>query len=342
MTKVAVVGTDLAPLHAAAGALERLAIGWAGSARRLDPRLEVFLVDGRGGPDAVAEAIATGGAALAVVNNRPLWAEAVGVPVLHVLHNYPDAWGADGADPERLGAALRRGVVSAVSPALAAHVQSAFGLGDPVRVVSAGVEEVFFAERWRGEGGAVLFPNRLLEKKGVRLFLEVARRLAPAGRRCVMFRHLAPFEEPSAEQQELLSLVAGAPSVELVEPAGSRAAMARRYAEAAVVLCPSIRPEGLGMVALEAEAVGAPVVTSGLGGLADATFEPNETVGDGDPDAWCDAVERALARPASVLPAMAVRRAHGEEVAARSFLALVRQASGRGYSAHEHGVYSRP
>ncbi|HET9091980.1 MAG TPA: glycosyltransferase, partial [Acidimicrobiales bacterium] len=107
-------------------------------------------------------------------------------------------------------------------------------------------------------------------------------------------------------------------------------------------LCPSIRPEGLGMVALEAEAVGAPVVTSGLGGLADATFEPNETVGDGDPDAWCDAVERALARPASVLPAMAVRRAHGEEVAARSFLALVRQASGRGYSAHEHGVYSRP
>ncbi len=342
MTKVAVVGTDLAPLHAAAGALERLAIGWAEGARHLDPELEVLLVDGRSGPGAVAEAVLAGGAALAVVNNRPLWAEALDVPVLHVLHNYPDAWGADRAGPERLRAALGRGLVSAVSPALATHVEAAFGLEAPARVVTAGVEELFFAERWRGEGGAVLFPNRLLEKKGVRLFLEIARRLAPAGRRCVMFRHLAPFEEPSAEQQELLSLVACAPSVELVEPAVTRAAMARRYAEAAVVLCPSIRPEGLGMVALEAQAVGAPVVTSGLGGLADATFAPNETVGVGDPDAWCEAVERALARPPSVLPAVGVRRAHGEEVGALSFLALVREAAGRGYSPHEHGVYSGP
>lgn len=321
--RIALVGTELAPLQAGSGALERAVLAWA--AALSDRGHEVACLDA--GSHGLPEAeLAAFGPDVLVLNNRPLWGLGAPCPALHVLHNYEDAWGAAGDDP-RLGAVLGSGVAAAVSRTLAGEVEASYGL-EQVGVAVVEVEECFFGEAWDGAGGPVLFPNRLLEKKGVRLFLELSALLAAEGLRCTMFRHLAPWTSPTREHQVLLDAVAACPTVELSDPPPTREAMARAYAGAAVVVCPSLRPEGLGMVALEAQAVGAPLVTSGAGGLADATFEPNETVSVLRPHTWRDAVMRAVERKAGGAAAAIVRHGYGQAAASRSIASLVEAAAG--------------
>jgi starch synthase len=90
-----------------------------------------------------------------------------------------------------------------------------------------------------------------------------------------------------------------------------RDALARRYAEAAVVACPS-RREGFGVSCAEAMAWGKPVVAAAVGGLLDLV-EDGETgllVPPGEPARLREALERLLADPA-------LRRRLGEQARAR-------------------------
>jgi glycosyltransferase involved in cell wall biosynthesis len=230
-----------------------------------------------------------------VLNNRPLWAEHVGVPCFHVMHNYPGAWGTGSDDVARVHRVLARAAgIGAVSRSLAGHIEEAYRPGVPVREARVAVEEGFFEVEWEGEGGPVIFPNRLLEKKGVRFFLEVAEILAADGIACVMFRHVAPFVEPTPEQLELLDLIGRSRAVSLVDPPSTRGEMAQWYASAGAVVCCSTEREGLGLVALESQAVGAPLLTSGLGGLAEATLAPNPVVQGFSATRWAAAVRAEL------------------------------------------------
>lgn len=293
MARIAIVGTELAPLEGSSGALERVVLSWASGLENHGHTVDLVSVDGEDDPPVgVLEHLSCD---LAVLNNRPLWSEHVSSRCLHVLHNFPDAWGAGTADDRRVARALSRHRAVAVSRALARAVEERYGAG-PVGVVDVEVEACFFETDWHGTGGPVLFPNRLLEKKGVRLFLALAGELAERDLACVMFRHLAPWSSPTAEQALLLEAIGTCPAVRLLAPPVDRAEMASWYGRAAVVVCPSIRPEGLGLVALEAQAVGAPLVTSGLGGLAEVTFAPNELVVDADVRAWAAAVCRTSHR----------------------------------------------
>lgn len=324
--RVAIVGTDLAALRPEAGALERSVLRWSAG---LDAQgFETVCLDANDPAGLPLAALGRFRPDVVVLNNRPLWAEALDVPVLHVLHNYPDAWGTASEDEQRIAAVLSRGTVSAVSPALAREIGARFALANSVLEVRVGVEACFFAQPWAGTGGPVVFPNRLLEKKGVRLFLEIAPLLAGRGRRCIMFRHLAPWVEPTAEQQGLLELIEATDSVELLSPPPTRAEMAECYGAAGVVVCPSTRPEGLGLVALEAQAAGAPLVTSGLGGLADGTFPPNEMVTGAEPVAWCSAIERAAARAPSSIPRQMTEELYGNGAPEASLVAAVQTALG--------------
>ncbi len=316
--RIAFVGTDLAPLREESGALERVVLAWAEGLGSRGHETACFDASPDGPP---LSRLGAFGPDLVVLNNRPGWSELVEpqVAVLQVLHNYEDAWSAGGAGGGYERALARPcSAVVAVSQALARHVESTFRTPVAVGVAAVAVEECFFEARWHGKGGPVLFPNRILEKKGVRFFLELAARLAPDGYDCRLFSHTAPFAPPLGEQRELLALAACSPQVELAEPPPGRAEMAAAYAGAGVVVCPSCRPEGLGLVALEAQAVGAPLVTSGLGGLAEVTLAPNEVVTCFDLSLWAEAIDRACRRAGSGAPSRLVADRHRPEAAAAS------------------------
>jgi hypothetical protein len=319
--RIAFVGTELAGLRAESGALERAVLSWAAGLERAGHATGLFDAGPGGPPLAQIEAF---GAEVVILNNRPSWAlvvpEALGV--LQILHNYDDAWSTgDVAPGDQLRGLERPGsVILAVSDALSRYIESTYLCSGAVGRAVVSVEEVFFATKWQGGGGPVLFPNRLLEKKGVRFFLQLAEELSPA-HTCQLFSHTAPFEPPSPEQAELLGLARSCPFVEVLEPPGTREEMARAYAEAGVVLCPSVRPEGLGLVALEAQAVGAPLVTSGLGGLDEVTFPPNESVGSFEMASWTDAVRRVLLERDRGKAALEVKSRFNEQRATDSLLA---------------------
>ena len=319
------VGTELAPVREESGALERILLSYAQAFSRADSENEALVVDADGDLGHLRARLARLKPDLVVLSNRPLWAEATEAPVLHLLHNYPDAWAAP--DDERLRVALRRGRLGAVSEALARHVTVRYGLSDEVRVLPVPVEDCFFSARWDGGGGPVVFPNRILENKGVRFFLQLAKVLAGGGTRCVAFRHLAPFPRPTAEQKELLALFDATPAVELRPPPPTRASLAHSYARASAVVCPSVAPEGLGLVALEAQAVGAPLVTSGLGGLAEVTFPPNEVVSSFDTGDWLAALGRAWGRGLDTSARDAVLHRHGRPAPEQAFCRLAGEAA---------------
>lgn len=141
------------------------------------------------------------------------------------------------------------------------------------------------------EDGRVLFVGRLEREKGVLDALEVFGEVAATlpGMRGVV------VGGGSLEAQVRRAVAAGDGRVEYL---GSldRAALHREYARAAIVVVPS-RFEGLGMVALEAQSAGTPVVGYDVDGLRDAIGGGGVLVPAGDVSALRDAVVRLLGDP---------------------------------------------
>ncbi len=185
------------------------------------------------------------------------------------FHNYPSAW-------HTALATAPNARLSAVSRALAGAAGER--LGAPVDVVPIPIDPAFVhsapSAEDRGEDRTgppgpvrdptVLFPSRLMRKKGVLDLLAVAARPELAGVRFAFTDLISPWLRPTAEHRELRAAVAGRPNAVLLAPALSPAEMAGRYRRVGVVVCPVREPEGLGLVALEAQACGAPLVTTDL------------------------------------------------------------------------------
>jgi glycosyltransferase involved in cell wall biosynthesis len=141
------------------------------------------------------------------------------------------------------------------------------------------------------EDGRLLFVGRLEREKGVldalKVFAELAAKV-PGIRGVVV-----GGGSLEAEVRRAVSMGGGR-----VEYLGSldRAALHREYARAAVVVMPS-RFEGLGMVALEAQSAGTPVVGYDVDGLRDAVGGGGVLVPAGDVPALRDAVATLLSDP---------------------------------------------
>lgn len=173
--------------------------------------------------------------------------------------------------------------ITAATPAEAAHLVGLYG-ADPgrIRIVPPGVDHGLFFPRPRPDAKErlhltgvrlVLFVGRLQPHKGpdiaVRALAEAVAR-DPAGMGDVV---LAVVGGPSgsghgAEVARLMDLAAalGVSERVMLFPPQAQARLAEFYSASEAVLVPS-RSESFGLVALEAQACGTPVVAAAVGGL---------------------------------------------------------------------------
>lgn len=145
--------------------------------------------------------------------------------------------------------------------------------GRDVRVIAPGVDSAEAgARRWTG-GKGVLWVGRRVPQKGLDVLLEAM----PRGARL----RLVGEGDPVAGRAD-------------TEDLGFLPSALDAMAEADVVVVPS-RWEGFGLVALEAMAVGAPVIASAVDGLRDLVGDAAVLVPPDDPAALRTAIQRVLA-----------------------------------------------
>src|SRR5207244_9749628 len=96
-------------------------------------------------------------------------------------------------------------------------------------------------------------------------------------------------------QRSVLDRLSRDRRVDVLLPTARPRALARTYAEAAVVAVPSTGPEALGLVALEAQACGTPVVVTRSGGVAESVDDGTTglVIAPDDPAALAEAIARA-------------------------------------------------
>ena len=123
-----------------------------------------------------------------------------------------------------------------------------------------------------------LFPNRTLEKKGLRWLIETIDQHLAGMVSLTVIRNISPWTHETHEHRELLELARSRSYITVAEKIANTSELISLYRDHDVVITPSTRNEGLGLIPIEAQAVGTPVVASGLGGLRESVYEPNQTV----------------------------------------------------------------
>jgi D-inositol-3-phosphate glycosyltransferase len=267
-------------------------------------------------------------------------AESLNAPLVHTMHTMAavkNARDARSAEPEERESAEqhiaeRADLLVANTPAERAELMDHYGASpDSIRVVPPGVDTAVFRPEgevhWPGRdaGLKILFAGRIQGHKGPHVIiratglLQQRRHGGPA-----VALHLTGAAS-GGDHLDLAALVAESGLGEACSTSGPVSApeLAARYRAADVVAVPSYS-ESFGLVALEAQACGTPVLAHRVGGLqyAVADGETGRLVDGLDPETWA----RELERIAADLPAWrrmgpsAARRARGfgwEAMAAR-------------------------
>jgi D-inositol-3-phosphate glycosyltransferase len=220
--------------------------------------------------------------------------------------------------------------ILATTPAEAAQLVGLYGARpEQVRVIPPGVDMATFAPKDPGEARArlglvgkrvLVFVGRLQQLKGpdvaIRALAEAVNR-DPMAMRDVVLAVVGGPSGPSAgasEVSHLMDLASTAGVADRVQfyPPQSHERLGDFYSAAEAVLVPS-RSESFGLVALEAQACGAPVVGASVGGLrlAVADGESGFLICGHDPADYADRILQLLTDPglAEGLRAGAVRHA---------------------------------
>jgi glycosyltransferase involved in cell wall biosynthesis len=168
----------------------------------------------------------------------------------------------------------------------------------------------------------VLLAARMTGWKGHKVLVEAARLLAARGVTGLRTIMAGDAQGRAGYLRELDAEIDKAGLKGLVAHVGHCADMPAAFLAAAVVVVPSTEPEAFGRAAVEAQAMGAPVVVSDLGAVPETVLAPPQAPAEartgwrvpaGDAAALADAIQTALGLGASARDAMARRaRAHVE------------------------------
>jgi glycosyltransferase involved in cell wall biosynthesis len=258
-------------------------------------------------------------------SRAPAWsaywaARRTGTPFVTTYH---DAYHAQSSWKRRYNAVMAKGDrVIAISEFIAAHLRETYGLGaDVLRVVPRGVDLLRFspdhvgAERkvklthdWSlpDDRPIILMPARLSRKKGHHVLVEAMARLKRDDVCCVM---VGDDGRKTHYRDELVDLVTAHNLVGIVRLLPQIADMPAAYSMAAVVVAPSVEPEGFGRVPVEAQAMGLPVIATDIGGFRETVIDgvTGLLVPPGDPDRLASAIEGALLLTEAERAALAVQ-----------------------------------
>ncbi|HEY8163115.1 MAG TPA: glycosyltransferase family 4 protein [Methylocystis sp.] len=193
--------------------------------------------------------------------------------------------------------------------------------GVDLRVFSPDAVSSSRVERLRARWGVaahervVLLPARLSARKGHALMIEAAKRLATEGMGEIRILFVGePHSDSFRRAVETQIMRAGVS--DFVRNVGHCDDMPAAYLAAGAIVAPSTEPEAFGRVAVEAQAMGAPVIVSDIGASPEIVRAPPQTprheatgwrVPPGDPVALAQAVSEALAMTASARDELALR-----------------------------------
>jgi glycosyltransferase involved in cell wall biosynthesis len=168
----------------------------------------------------------------------------------------------------------------------------------------------------------VLLAARLTGWKGQKVLVEAAARLRDAGLRDVGFILAGDPQGRDSYVRDLDGLIAARQLKGVVRRVGHCTDMPAAFLAASVVTVPSTEPEAFGRSAVEAQAMGTPVVVSDLGAVPETVLSPPAVPGHertgwrvppGDADALAQAVGAALSLGATAKANLAARaRTHVE------------------------------
>src|SRR5829696_64583 len=168
----------------------------------------------------------------------------------------------------------------------------------------------------------VLLAARLTGWKGQRVLIDAAAKLKAAGLADVVFVLAGDPQGRDGYVRDLDKAIETKGLKEIVRRVGHCTDMPAAFLAASVVTVPSTEPEAFGRAAVEAQAMGAPVVVSDLGAVPETVLTPPEVapqertgwrVPPGDAGALAEALSTALTMGASAREAMATRaRLHVE------------------------------
>lgn len=180
-------------------------------------------------------------------------------------------------------------------------------------------------QAWRVDADSriILLAARLTPWKGQRVLVEAAALLLARGLTHVTFVLAGDPQGRKSYVREVDALIAARGVGAIMRRAGHCADMPAAYMAASVVTVPSTEPEAFGRVAVEAQAMGTPVIVSELGAVPETVLAPPQAqaaqrtgwrIPANDPAALADALTEVLALGASAQEALARRaRAHVEQ-----------------------------
>ncbi|MCB5174044.1 glycosyltransferase family 4 protein [Microvirga lenta] len=168
----------------------------------------------------------------------------------------------------------------------------------------------------------VLLAARLTGWKGQKILIETAAKLRDQGVRDVAYILAGDPQGRDSYVRDLENLIEARKLTGVVRRVGHCTDMPAAFLAASVVTVPSTEPEAFGRSAVEAQAMGTPVVVSDLGAVPETVLSPpavqsHERTGwripPADADALAEAVGEALGLGASARIALGARaRAHVE------------------------------